>query len=169
MITVEVNPTNSPKFAIIVCYKPPNVDNSIFVDNLRAVLNGILGRGIMDIHIFGDLNIPEIDWATGYPTAMRGIAFAPSVVLVVNPLSLIQHDQVRTLTSHGIAACRIEASGKVMEGDFGMVMKGKYDIINCHPEAPFCTGESSRLLSDHQFSNFIKAMVRFILYLKDCP
>ena len=85
---------------------------------------------------------------------------APSVVLVISPLSLIQTDQVTRLQKVNISSCRIEANGTVCDhSQLSEVLNGQIDIVHCHPEALFCTEAGSTLLCSPAFKTHLVAVV----------
>lgn len=114
MLVVELSPTHSPKFAVIVCYKPPGVTNLIFADNLKHILTSIVRKGITNINILGDINIPEINWAIGYPKATAGIAF----------------ELCKLFQEHGLTQCNLNPSRNASENILDVVLSSEPDNIS---------------------------------------
>ena len=47
----------------------------MFVDNLKHNLKSMWDKGILEIITIGDFNFPEINWNTGLPRTLHGLAY----------------------------------------------------------------------------------------------
>ena len=85
-------------------------------------------------------------------------------VLVICPLNIIQSDQLKTLSQHGLSACRLTQECQVLTADdtpasLKDVMHGNFQVIFCHPEALFSTDRGSLLLDSPAFQSSVAAVV----------
>lgn len=93
-----------------------------------------------------------------------------AVVIVVCPLNVIQEDQIIQLNQQNIPACRIDISGQVLNvngngeiclSDLDHVRSGFFDIVFCHPESLFRTGD--RVSNIFQDKTFVKSVVAIVI------
>ncbi|XP_063411329.1 putative ATP-dependent DNA helicase Q1 [Mytilus trossulus] len=97
------------------------------------------------------------------PSLLNGL------VLVVSPLNIIQKDQLSSLRTRGVSACKLTFSCNVDGGeenemdlkDYSLtdVIDGKYSVILCHPEALFNTKSGQGLLRNNTFTSKVQCVV----------
>ena len=76
MMIVEIKQTNGKCLGILSLYRPPKDLNFDFNTNLKHDLNSMWDKGLTEIIVTGDLNFSEIDWDTGYPPNINGLAYS---------------------------------------------------------------------------------------------
>ena len=76
MIIVELKQRAGNTLGILSFYRPPDDLNFEFAQNMRHNLNAMWNNGLQEMLVCGDLNFAEIDWETGYPTNINGLAYA---------------------------------------------------------------------------------------------
>jgi hypothetical protein len=79
MVAVEIvgnKGRNKVRYGVVCVYRPPDVNNFIFADNLQTCLNNIWRAGINNLIVVGDFNFTDVNWSDGYPTSTRGLSFA---------------------------------------------------------------------------------------------
>jgi hypothetical protein len=91
MIAIEILRDNGSRVGIVSAYKAPNELNLQFAINLKHVLQGLWDKGIMELVVMGDFNLPEIDWDTGFPKTLNGLAY--NVAETFQEFGLIQQNR----------------------------------------------------------------------------
>jgi bloom syndrome protein len=105
-------------------------------------------------------------------------------VIVISPLNIVQNDQLQRLKDCSIPACRLDvkcnqiafesdssddesASAVKTDKEYEMdcttdlkdVVRGKFKIVHCHPEAIFSCAKGRALLEDKEFKKHVVAIV----------
>lgn len=65
IMVCEILTCKSPKTAIILCYRPPNTDKSVFIQDVDVTLAKVAER-FKHICVLGDFNFPNIRWSGTY-------------------------------------------------------------------------------------------------------
>ena len=75
MIIVELKQSDGNRLGILSFYRPPNDLNFEFCNNFEHNLDSMWNDGLQEMLVCGDLNFSEIDWDSGYPVNINGLAF----------------------------------------------------------------------------------------------
>ena len=75
MIIVELKQSDGNCLGILSFYRPPNDLNFDFCNNFERNLDSMWNDGLQEMLVCGDLNFSEIDWDSGYPVNINGLAF----------------------------------------------------------------------------------------------